>query len=458
MQALGPFGKPCCAVLRSPSRDGCRPGFDGQPKQSHSTSVGNQGAARYELLAGLGWLSASPTVDCQCNRNGAIVLQARKSKLVANKGMMSPVDLPGDNKPAAPRAGSDLRAARERLGWSVEEVSATLRIRLCYLVALEEGRTDLLPGNAYAIAFLRSYAQALGLDSEEVARRFKTEVGTATHRTELMFPAPVPQRGLPAGAMVLLGLILATVVYAAWFRLSENGKLPAETAAILPHQLPRLPVFMHSHDLHTPGENSGGAASLGQNSQPADASANSLPSTSAVTLPAAPHSSDAIGSASPQQFSIPPVPASSPTAAAAASMPTSVIVATPSPVAAPASSQDAGVVLRATADAWMEVRDRSGNGVLLNRVLHNGEVWSVPPRPNLVLTTGNAGGTELIVDGAVMQVPGGPGTVRRDLPLNPDEIKRGQLLVSSSSVSGRGAGDGQLNRPLQPDRVQPVGR
>ena len=87
--------------------------------------------------------------------------------------------------------------------------------------------------------------------------------------------------------------------------------------------------------------------------------------------------------------------------------------------------------MQATADAWLQVRDRNG-GVLLNKILHNGETWPVPPRPNLVLTTGNAGGTQLVVDGVATQVPGGSGAVRRDLPLDADLIKDGKLAQPAS--------------------------
>ena len=131
-------------------------------------------------------------------------------------------------EPAAPRAGADLRAARERIGWTLTEVAAALRIRLPHLEALEEGRLSTLPGQAYALAFVRSYARALGLDPEETVRRFKTEAGEIS-RTELVFPAPVPERGLPAGAIVLLGLVLAIGTYVGWYRLSADGRLPAET-------------------------------------------------------------------------------------------------------------------------------------------------------------------------------------------------------------------------------------
>jgi cytoskeleton protein RodZ len=89
-------------------------------------------------------------------------------------------------------------------------------------------------------------------------------------------------------------------------------------------------------------------------------------------------------------------------------------------------------VLRASADAWLLVKDRSGT-VLLNRVLRTGETWPVPPRSDLLLTTGNAGGTEIIVDGASTSALGASGGVRRDLPLDPGQIKNGRLAATATA-------------------------
>ncbi len=86
--------------------------------------------------------------------------------------------------------------------------------------------------------------------------------------------------------------------------------------------------------------------------------------------------------------------------------------------------------------------------VLLSRILHAGETWPVPARPNLLLTTGNAGGTDLLVDGAATPSLGGSGTVRRDLPLDPDLIRDGKLAAVVTPPSGarpnphRGPGSG----------------
>ncbi len=89
-------------------------------------------------------------------------------------------------------------------------------------------------------------------------------------------------------------------------------------------------------------------------------------------------------------------------------------------------------MLRVKADSWIQVRERQGP-VLLNRVLRNGETWPVPPGSQLLLTTGNAGGIELLVDGVASPALGGLGAVRRDVPLDADAIKAGRLAPAAST-------------------------
>ena len=99
-------------------------------------------------------------------------------------------------------------------------------------------------------------------------------------------------------------------------------------------------------------------------------------------------------------------------------------VVSPLAVAPPPATppgDESRVLLRANADAWVQVRERQGH-VLLNRVLRGGETWAVPKGP-LLLTTGNAGGTELLVDGDAAPPLGPPGAVRRDIALEPDGLR-----------------------------------
>jgi cytoskeleton protein RodZ len=375
------------------------------------------------------------------------VLHERKSGLAGGRANMSTIAADEDPVATAPRVGADLCAARQRLGWSLEAVAAALRIRLAFLVALEDGRIADLPGNAYAIGFLRTYASTLGLDPDELTRRFRAEAAEVNQLTRLRFPAPVPSRGVPAGAVVLLGVGLAIGAYVGWYRLSGNGELPPEVVPPVPARLASLaeravppPVVTQSSSTPsasvatasispgTPGfvapeARSRAAASLGDGSQTAG-------------LPSAPPSGTVMGSSqSPDSAAssrvAPPggqsdahgltEPSVPPTQAAAATT-MSLVNAQPAQSATPQSR----IVLSATADAWMMVRDKSGQ-VLLNRVLHPGEFWSVPPQPNLLLTLGNAGGTDILVDGVTVPTLGASGAVRHDIPLDPDSLKTGKV-------------------------------
>src|SRR5919197_705017 len=62
--------------------------------------------------------------------------------------------------------GSTLREARTRQELELGDAERATRIRARYLGALEEERFDQLPAEAYAKAFLRTYADFLGLDGE----------------------------------------------------------------------------------------------------------------------------------------------------------------------------------------------------------------------------------------------------------------------------------------------------
>lgn len=90
--------------------------------------------------------------------------------------------------------GTLLRASRMRVGEELRDVASALRIRYPYLEAIEEGRYTDLPGSAYAVGFVRGYAEHLGLDSEEIVRRFKAETSEAVGATKLVFPSPVTEK------------------------------------------------------------------------------------------------------------------------------------------------------------------------------------------------------------------------------------------------------------------------
>ena len=308
----------------------------------------------------------------------------------------------------ASRVGDDLRAARERLGWGLTACAKALRIRREYLVALEGGQFDAFPAPAYATGFLRSYGKALGLDADELVRRFKEEVAGGGAQTRLAFPVPAPERGWPTGAVVLLGALLAVGAYVGWYRLSGEGRLPAEVVPSVPA---RLAPLAEQAVPPSPARPSGHTIVVGDIPEPGEPIPPSTisPSSAAAAIP------------------LPPVPGSVPPPTVVQTSSPASGLTTPVP---PRSGLVAGdtqrLTLRAHGDAWVQVRERNGK-VLLRKVLKAGETWSIPPTPGLLLSTGNAGNTEIVLDGTQLIALSGSGTARRDLPLDLDQIKDNML-------------------------------
>ena len=71
--------------------------------------------------------------------------------------------------------GATLREARMRARIDVSEIEAETKIRAKYLRALENEEWDLLPGPTFVRSFLRTYAQALGLDDKALVDEYRRQ-------------------------------------------------------------------------------------------------------------------------------------------------------------------------------------------------------------------------------------------------------------------------------------------
>lgn len=83
--------------------------------------------------------------------------------------------------------GALLKRAREQKGFSLEDIQDLTKIQKRYLQAIEEGNYKVLPGNFYVRAFVKNYAEAVGLNTDEVLEQFNREAPSSV--TE---PAPEP--------------------------------------------------------------------------------------------------------------------------------------------------------------------------------------------------------------------------------------------------------------------------
>ena len=140
----------------------------------------------------------------------------------------------------AAELGAMMREMRENLGHDLDAVARDLRIRLVYLEAIESGRLSDLPGNAYVSGFLRSYSDFLGLEGEEIVRRFKMAGAEISNQPQLHLPSPVEEGRLPTASILLVAAVIAAAAYGGWYYMSGSGKGPMETVASLPKELSTL--------------------------------------------------------------------------------------------------------------------------------------------------------------------------------------------------------------------------
>ncbi|HXD57190.1 MAG TPA: helix-turn-helix domain-containing protein [Thermoleophilaceae bacterium] len=71
--------------------------------------------------------------------------------------------------------GDTLREARMRQKIDITEIESKTKIRAKYLRAMENEEFDLLPGSTFAKSFLRTYADALGLDSHRLVEEYRSQ-------------------------------------------------------------------------------------------------------------------------------------------------------------------------------------------------------------------------------------------------------------------------------------------
>lgn len=255
--------------------------------------------------------------------------------------------------------GSDLRAARMRSRLDLDAIGLKLRISPAYLLAIEEGRFGDLPGHVYVYGFLRTYAQHLGLDAENVIRQYKTEAANPKPKAKLDFPSPMDRGRLPTLRLLVMSVALAGFVYAGWSYLTRDNRQTAERVAALPQrfvtpEMAPAATPVAPEPAVRPAEPARGetaAASVPVTPAPAEPTAAPVP---VVVAPA---------SAPPAPVVTPPAP---PAAMAPAPPPVAAPPAAPPPAAAtapapaPAAAAPAATVSAAPAVIGEDPRRRAG--------------------------------------------------------------------------------------------------
>lgn len=366
-----------------------------------------------------------------------------------------------------------LRRRREELGRDVPTVARQLRIRAVYITAIEEGRLQDLPGTAYAVGFVRAYADYLGLDGNSIVGDYRDELARRSRQNQLIWPVDqVEHKHFPGGIVLVVSVLVLGALYGGWYFASQPGGTGIDLIDQVPEFMKKqtseeVPEGTEAPAPETTGQSGAATPPAGNDSSgttPASAQASQAPEAVtpapvvAVPAPATTAiAAEATTAATAEQSAVaaPSAVAANVTATIAAPTPASpaaedeanVPDATPEPqqldpagneqVAAADSQADEGteadavaadaapaiaagkrIVLRATKDSWVEIFD-SQDEVVLQRILRAGETFVVPDMAGLTMNTGNAGGVVIELDGKARPSLGSIGVVKRGVKLDP---------------------------------------
>jgi len=306
-----------------------------------------------------------------------------------------------------------LRDERRKQGLSLDDVAEALRIRKTYISAIENERFAELPGPAYALGFVGSYAQLLDLDRSVVVARFRDEFAGVNTETELKFLTPLKDGRFPGRAILMASIVLAIAVYGGWFAYTSSSAYrgPGTPVANTGQPASRLSGVKPAVAKPTrakPNKDDKVAAVI-----PAASQADVAALLRAVRSSAKAKQGASVLDQKKSRRKLKQA-ARADVHKAHKAKPVKAAAATP-------ASGKARIVLKALQDTWVRIQLADGTKVI-SRILKAGDSYAVLKNRGLVLTAGNAGGLRIIVDGRTLPALGPKGAVRQGIRLDADAL------------------------------------
>ncbi len=357
------------------------------------------------------------TAHTKSYNNG--ILAGNESRALAESGATTGPESSGANT-AALEFGTTLREIRQGQNLELHDIAIALRIRESYLKGIEDGQFENLPGPAYANGFVRAYANYLGLEVDEVMRRYKLAAFNSLSHPSL---APLPlaaEARLPTSLVLLVAALLAAGTYGVWYYLTVPGQSSKEVISALPETMSDFPALTkkpnkkttdpvkkispkklekHENQLSIPKK----ALSPNLAITPENFTTTILPSK------AHPNLQLKVKDPSLKKLEVKRLAAAT----------QSQNVTSEKKVVSKLLKPKSRIVLRANAASWVELREAGGKR-LISKILREGDSYQVPLQAGIKFTTGNAGGVDILIDGKIIASLGPVGAVRRDILLDPD--------------------------------------
>ena len=282
--------------------------------------------------------------------------------------------------------------ARLNKGLTQEQAAALLKVRVKIIKDFEDGEYIELPGLAYKVGFVRSYARLLDLDGDLLVKEFKESLQLNSFKEEYRFLTPELNKNkfLPIGA--IFSVFIAILSYTGWYYSDRSNKT----------------------------ENVSEKEVVDISSKKAEIENNSyviIEDNFSDNLPSSKSNNDE------KKFKeLNPKITSNDNKVENISSKNTELSAT-------ANERDPSteMVLKATGNSWVEIEDMEGN-ILMTRLMRPGETYVVPNINGLKFNTGNAGALSLSQGDVIVSKLGEIGEIITAQPLNINTFSKKQLL------------------------------
>jgi cytoskeleton protein RodZ len=307
--------------------------------------------------------------------------------------------------------GESLRREREMRSVSLEEISATTKINLRFLHALEAEDFAKLPSGFFTRSFLRAYADYLGLDTETILAEYQLVAPPAVEGFSNLNKASLPQARQGSLGRFVPFLLAAPLLAGGYLLYRYSHRTPE-----IPVNVP-VPTPVSSRPV--PPTQNAEASSSPQALAPGTTTSGMQDGTKSAALhekTSSPRDESSMGAEPSASGGQPNLNAPSATGTAPTGVQGAAGGPTPASPTGPTTASQAGegdlvLEVAATERAWVAV-DADGK-TIFQRTLDPNDIQTFTAKDSFEVWTGNAQGTVLTLNGSKQKSLGREGEIRR---------------------------------------------